>query len=131
MTVAQDVQKIQQSLSQKTSQLLVLLMAETDARLKMKSPVLYGRFRASWTIGVGQIDPSVAPEPAPGQHVATPEPRIPAITVGQTYYHANSLPYARRLEYGWSKKAPGGMVRIVAAEVPGIIAALVKQVGGP
>jgi hypothetical protein len=130
MSVQADIQKIQQNLSQKTSQLLVLLLAETDARLKMKSPVLYGRFRASWTIGVGQIDPSVAPEPAPGQHVATPEPRIPAITVGQTYFHANSLPYARRIEYGWSKKAPAGCVRVTAQEVPGIIAALVKQVGG-
>jgi hypothetical protein len=96
----------------------------------MKSPVDTGRFRASWTIGVGQIDPSVAPESAPGQKVATPEPRIPAITVGQTYYHANSLPYARRIEYGWSKKAPAGCVRVTAAEVPGIIEALVKQVGG-
>lgn len=129
MSVESDIQKIQQHLTQKTSQLLVMLMAETDARLKMKSPVDTGRFRASWTIGVGQIDPSVAPATEAGK-VATPEPRIPAITVGATYYHANSLPYARRLEYGWSKQAPAGCVRVTAQEVPGIIAALVKQGGG-
>jgi hypothetical protein len=130
MTVASDIQKIQAHLTQKTSQVLVLLMAETDARLKMKSPVDTGRFRASWTIGVGQIDTSVAPEPPAGSSIAIPEPRIPAITLGQTYYHANSLPYARRLEYGWSKQAPGGMVRVTAQEVPGIVTALVAQVGG-
>lgn len=130
MSVQSDIQKITLHLTQKTSQVLVLLMAETDARLKMKSPVDTGRFRASWTIGVGQPDPSIAPEAGPGQKVATPEPRIPAITAGATYYHANSLPYARRIEYGWSKQAPAGCVRVTAAEVPGIIQALVAQVGG-
>jgi hypothetical protein len=129
MSVASDIQKIQLHLTQKTVGVLVLLMAETDARLKQRTPVDTGRARASWTIGVGQLDPSVAPE-APQGKVATAEPRIPAITVGQTYFHANSLPYARRLEYGYSKQAPGGMVRLTAAEVPGIIEALVKQVGG-
>ena len=129
MTVPQDIQKIQLHLTQKTSQVLVLLMAETDARLKMKSPVDTGRFRASWTIGVGQPDPSVASAAEAGK-VASPEPGIHAITVVQTYYHANSLPYARRIEYGWSKQAPSGVVRLTAAEVPQIIEALVKQVGG-
>lgn len=129
MTVAQDIQKIQLHLTQNMTQVLVLLMAEVDAQLKIKSPVLHGRLRASWTIGVGQIDPTVAPEVTSGV-IATPEPRIPAISMGQTVYHANSLPYARRIEYGWSKKAPAGMVRVTAAEVPGIVQALVAQVGG-
>lgn len=129
MTIAQDIQKVQLHLTQNMTQVLVLVMAEVDARLKMKSPVLTGRFRASWTIGAGQVDTSVAPESTPGQAVAVPEPRIPAITMGQTYYHANSLPYARRLEYGWSNKAPGGMVRLTAQEVPGIVQALTSQVG--
>lgn len=128
MTVANDVKNVTDHLTQRTMQVLVMLMAETDARLKMKSPVDTGRFRASWTIGLGQPDTSVAPDTAKGQAVTTPEPRIPALTMGQTYYHGNSLPYARRLEYGWSKQAPAGMVRVTALEVPSIIAALTAQV---
>ena len=31
---------------------------------------------------------------------------------GQTIYMVNNLPYARRLEYGWSKQSPSGVVRI-------------------
>jgi hypothetical protein len=127
MSVQSDIQQVLLHLTQKSVQVLVLLLAETDARLKMKSPVDTGRFRASWTIGVGQPDTTVAPDVVKGQ-VAVAEPRIPAITVGQTYYHSNSLPYARRLEYGWSKQAPAGMVRLTAAEIPGIIDALVAQV---
>ena len=130
MTVAADIEKIKVHLASNMTQVLVLLLAEVDAQLKIASPVLSGRFRASMTIGVGQIDTSVAPAPAPGQTVAVPEPRIPAITIGATYYHANSLPYARRIEYGWSNKAPAGVFRITAQKVPGIVSALVAQVGG-
>lgn len=32
-------------------------------------------------------------------------------------YFTNNLPYARRLEYGWSQQAPGGMVRITLKEI--------------
>jgi hypothetical protein len=33
------------------------------------------------------------------------------VAVGDLYYLTNNLPYIERLEYGWSKQAPGGMVR--------------------
>lgn len=129
MSVASDIQKIQLHLTQKTTQLLTLLVAETDARLKMRSPVLTGRFRASWSIGVGQLNPTVAPESGGGQPVVSAHPSIPAVTIGQTVYLSNSLPYARPLEYGWSTQAPAGMVRLTAQEAPQIIAALTAQVG--
>lgn len=129
MSTASDIAKVQLHLTQNMTQVLVLLMAEVDARLKMKSPVDTGRFRASWTIGLGQLDTTVAPDTKTGQ-VAVADPRIPAIVIGQTYFHGNSLPYARRLEYGWSGQAPNGMVRLTAAEVPSILSALVAQVGG-
>ncbi len=35
---------------------------------------------------------------------------------GDVIYLANSLPYIRRLEYGWSKQAPAGMVRGTVGE---------------
>jgi len=34
------------------------------------------------------------------------------LKAGDTFYLSNNLPYAERLEYGWSKQAPSGMVRI-------------------
>ena len=40
---------------------------------------------------------------------------------GATIYLVNNLPYAVRLEYGWSKQAPAGMVRITAAEFQSIV----------
>jgi hypothetical protein len=44
---------------------------------------------------------------------------------GQTIFITNSLPYAQRLEYGWSKQAPLGVVRITAVEFQSIA----RQVG--
>ena len=35
--------------------------------------------------------------------------------LGDTITLSNNLPYAMRLEYGWSKKAPAGMVRLNVA----------------
>ena len=40
---------------------------------------------------------------------------------GFTFYMTNNLPYGERLEYGWSSKAPSGMVRITLAEYDMII----------
>lgn len=35
--------------------------------------------------------------------------------LGDTLKMANSVPYIRRLEYGWSRQAPAGMLRVNAA----------------
>lgn len=130
MAVAQDIQRIMLHLGEKTSQLMVLVLAETDALLKLKTPVDTGRARASWVISVGSINTSVAPEAASGQKVVTADPSIPAVQVGQVAYVTNSLPYIRALEYGHSAQAPAGMVRLTAAEMPARIAALTRQVAG-
>lgn len=37
---------------------------------------------------------------------------------------SNNLPYAVRLEYGWSKQAPSGMVRVTLLELGAIVQAL-------
>lgn len=33
-------------------------------------------------------------------------------SAGKVFYLTNNLPYINRLEYGWSKQAPSGMVRV-------------------
>jgi hypothetical protein len=37
------------------------------------------------------------------------------------------LPYALRLEYGWSEQAPGGMVRLVAQRWKPLVEQIVKE----
>lgn len=47
---------------------------------------------------------------------------------GKLAYIANPLPYARRVEYGWSTQAPSGMVRISVAEFQQIVRKAVSDV---
>jgi hypothetical protein len=71
-----------------------------------------GRFRGNWQLGVGTIpggetgliDPSGAQ--AQGRIIAS----IPEKASGQVYYLMNNVPYARRIEEGWSRQAPQGLV---------------------
>ncbi len=42
-------------------------------------------------------------------------------------YIMNNLPYARALEYGHSKQAPAGVVRITLAEVDSYVEAAVRS----
>lgn len=80
-----------------------------------KSPVDTGRFRGNWQCAVGAVNTLTTTSTANDAEVRT------ALSVegwkpGQTIYLTNSLPYAKRLEYGWSKQAPQGMVRLTVQE---------------
>lgn len=129
MSVQGDIQKVLVHLQQRTAQVLLLLVAETDYQLKARSPVLTGRFRASWTIALGAADTTTAPAVPKGATASQAAPQLPAVAFGDVVYLANALPYARRLEYGWSQQAPHGMVRITAAEAPQRLHQLVQAMG--
>lgn len=81
----------------------------------MKSPVDSGRFKANWNVSYGSPDPAVTANKNAGRGLeqAAMSSTLP---LGGIVYLANGLPYARRLEYGWSKQAPSGMVRLSALE---------------
>lgn len=90
------------------------LSVDIDASLVLKSPVDTGRFRANWVVGNGSVNTMTKDS----FQAANNAPVINSLKVnGQTIYITNSLPYANRLEYGYSKQAPAGFVRITLAEV--------------
>jgi hypothetical protein len=73
-----------------------------------------GRFKGNWQVSVnrqpvgetGRIDPDGSETLSAGAAVAN------GVKAGDVIYLQNNVPYAIALEYGWSKQAPGGMVRI-------------------
>ena len=92
------------------------------------TPVKTGFAKGSWAVdaaptgGLGFLDPSGA------QAVAMAAAKIVGWTLGTMLYLMNSAGYAIRLEYGWSKQAPAGMVRIVAANWPALVRDTVEEV---
>lgn len=90
-----------------------------------KSPVDTGRFRGNWQVGV-EAAPVVEldrkdPQPygsEPGTDVInSAQAAVGAIRPYGVSFVVNNLPYAERLENGWSKQAPSGMVALTLQEI--------------
>lgn len=89
--------------------------------MDVKAPPGYtgGRFRGNWQVSfdqksegeTGRIDKSGNATIAAG-NIAIEQFRVGMAAV----YFCNNVPYAYPLEFGHSQQAPGGMVRITAAE---------------
>lgn len=82
----------------------------------LMSPVDTGRFRGNWTVARGNPDftTSERTDKSASAAVAAEALNLP---VGSIVWLANGLPYARALEYGHSKQAPHGMVRLSLARL--------------
>lgn len=82
------------------------------------SPVATGRYYNSHTIRIGSVDPRVKPEGEykSGLPLSQAAGAISNLKLEDVVYIANSLPYARKIEFeGWSKaKAPHGVYRVAA-----------------
>ncbi len=101
---------------------------EVLSQVVLKSPVDTGRFRANWVVGsagIGTTTQFVDKNGATTINRGTA--KIMEIKLGESIWLSNSLPYARRLEYGWSKQAPSGMVRTTIAEWNSYIAKAVGE----
>lgn len=110
---------------------------ETYRRLDFRSPVgdatywknpppkgyVGGRFRGNWQYGdsaipageTGRVDPGGAA--TQGAIIA----EIPTEAAGKIHYLANNVPYAQRIEDGWSRQAPTGLVGLTVTEWPSIV----------
>ena len=79
-----------------------------------------GRARANWQVSVGDDPPTTdvdKPDPSGGSTLSGGIAQISSARPGGVIWLYNNLPYIVRLEYGWSKQAPSGMVRLSLSEV--------------
>ena len=79
------------------------------------SPVDTGRFRGNWFPSHGLVLKEVS-EGARSNDSYARLARVYEFPIGGVVYLTNNLPYAQRLEHGWSKQAPIGMVRKSAVQ---------------
>lgn len=99
----------------------------------METPVLTGIARGNWQTSMDSVKGSTLHRPDPSGALALAE--IEATVEADTdkiAFMANNLEYIIPLEYGWSKKAPEGMVRINVVRFQGIVAETARELnGGP
>lgn len=117
MSFSSDLRKIANKARGNIDQVARKVAGEAFSSIIMMTPVHEGRARGNWSAGVGEysttpdekkIDKSGAATIAAAQAVAN------SAGAGKIIYLTNSLPYIRPLEFGSSKKAPAGMVRVTA-----------------
>lgn len=104
--------------------------------LKKRYPVLAGqgyvggRFRGNWLVTIGGPSQGTISrvDPSGSETIDDGTATIRTLESGETIYIMNNLPYAQRLEYGWSKQAPAGMVRLTVAEFQAIVADAARAV---
>lgn len=96
----------------------------------LMSPVDTGRFRGNWQYGADAINTSTggADDKSGRTALNRIQAGIRGWVPGQTIYLSNSLPYAQRLESGWSKQAPSGFVRVSVANYQQYIADAIASV---
>lgn len=98
---------------------LALLVLKALMRV---SPVDTGRFRAEWKIGVNRAPREVFTEPVASGKVKPPtlgqrSSELANLKAGDTVFVSNPLPYAQRLNDGWSSQAPAGFIQLVGLAV--------------
>lgn len=88
-----------------------------------------GRFRGNWMFSIGAPDNATTDETDPSGRKSTARIVAGAIEfkAGDIAYITNSLPYAIPLEFGHSKQAPGGMVRVTVARFQQIVLEAIRK----
>ena len=112
MTFALDIEKFSKDAGLEINLVVRKISLDAYTRVTKKTPVLTGRAMANWNLSVGNIDDTTT------QSVMQKSPMLPKNTgLDKAIYITNSLPYINRLEHGWSKKAPNGMVGVTMNEI--------------
>jgi len=112
MTFALDIEKFSKDAGLEINLVVRKISLDAYTRVTKKTPVLTGRAMANWNLSVGNIDDTTT------QSVIPQTPMLPKNTgLDKAIYITNSLPYINRLEHGWSKKAPNGMVGVTMNEI--------------
>ena len=96
------------------------VMIEAFSKVVKKSPVDTGRFRGAWIASVGSYSrsPGDAVDKSGDSTIRKIKQDVLGMDISQRCYLVNALPYAIRIENGWSHtQAPQGVVKLTLAEI--------------
>lgn len=123
MSFESDLRRFQKRAGDRAEQVLRKVGIEVASSVIRKSPVDTGRFRANWVTSiVSPRNVTLDTTDSTGQKaVAAATKEILKAKLGEAIWISNNLPYAQRLEHGYSQQAPAGMVRVTVAEWQGYL----------
>jgi hypothetical protein len=132
-----ELQRFNEKTQKRADEVVGLVVAKIAQRLDERSPVgdasywkhpapkgyVGGRFRGNWQLGVAAIPEGETGRIDPGGSttVSAIIADIPTKAAGLVYYLTNNVPYAQRIEDGWSRQAPSGLVGLTVTEFQPIV----------
>lgn len=99
-------------------QAIRIIALELFTKVILRSPVDTGRFRGNWQVMIGDVPDGVLDltDPNGAATISKMTAEVLKLRAGQTITLINNLPYSLKLEDGWSKQAPAGMVKMTVLE---------------
>lgn len=128
MTFASDIAKWAKKAGLSAEEAVRMTCHTLNQDIIMASPVDTGRFRGNWQGTIGSpASGTMDTEDKSGAGALAKANAAAGSAVGSVYYLVNNLPYARRLEYGYSSQAPAGMVRVAVQNFQAAVAAAARK----
>lgn len=137
MTFAIEIQAFTAKAKANANQVVGEIVVGVARELDMRSPVgdasywvsappkgyVGGRFRANWQLGIGAKKTGIVNAVDTGGSIAFPAiaAGVPEEAAGNVFFLSNNLPYAQRIESGWSRQAPTGLVALTAMKFQEIV----------
>lgn len=123
----QQVRAFTDDAKEKTALAVQRIALEMFERVILRSPVDTGRFRGNWQVGIGNVPAGTLELDDKSGRATVSNAQAAALSLepGQSITLVNNLPYAQRLEDGYSSQAPAGMVALTVQDFQEIA----RQVG--
>lgn len=113
MSFALDVSKFVEKAKKNPEKVMRQVSIKLFSAIIKASPVDTGRFRMNWMASGGTPASRVTDATDKSGNTATGNATSFVLNASdwREFTLTNNLPYAQRLEYGWSQQAPAGVVR--------------------
>lgn len=123
-------QKIADILERRTTDLMRMATIEFYRQITISTPHDTGRARWGWNITVNAPSntvppPGIYPMPTIDLHMENP---IDSITVTDSIYITDNVPYIGKLNNGYSRQAPARFVELAAARIQAAISKIWKKI---
>ena len=118
MSFESDVAKWVKKAKEEPHKVMTAAYLQLATAIIIRTPVDTGRARANWNAEINSIDTSTTEQTDKSGAGSKREAASVSTRAqpGDVLYLTNNLPYIKNLEYGGSKQAPQGMVRVTVAE---------------
>ena len=126
MSFKDELRKAQKELDAKLNKIMRATAIKTFNRIVVESPVDTGRFRHNWIASVNTPNITVTNNTSDDNIAA----KLNSGKITDILYLTNNLPYAARIEEGWSQQAPSGWVRTAVQDAQKTLDRVVKEVVG-